>query len=62
MLPYGFKRKENCAMLFQRACVGDPLQMTINSNDKVMEKLSLVDFDGEGMKVLNKPRGKTPRQ
>lgn len=49
-------------MLFQRACVGDPLQMTINSNDKVMEKLSLVDFDGEGMKVLNKPWGKTPRQ
>lgn len=44
------------------ACMGDPLQMTINSNDKVMEKLSLVDFDGEGMKVLNKPRGKTPRQ
>lgn len=45
-------------MLLQRACVGDPLQMTINSNDKVMEKLSLVDFDGEGMKVLNKPREK----
>lgn len=41
--------------------MGDPLQATINSNDKVMAKLSIVDFDGEGVKALNKPWGKTPR-
>lgn len=35
--------------------------MTINANDKVMAKLSVVDFDGEGVKALNKPWGKTPR-
>lgn len=35
--------------------------MTINSNAKVMAKLSDIDFDSEGVKALNKPWGKTPR-
>lgn len=69
MLPRGFKRKENCAMLLWGAgvcvCVcmgvqGGPTQVTINSNDKVMAKSSLIDFD-EKMKALNKSWGKTPR-
>lgn len=74
MLPCGFRRKEKWAELVQGrgvcVCVsvslslftGGPLHVTIYSHDEGMAEVSLVDFDGEAVKALNRPRGKTLKQ